>query len=391
LRFRYTITSRTTAAGHSTAAALGLAAIILTTTLSVRTLSYGPTQDAPKQSDTSGKSLYEAACMSCHGPDGRGAPQSVVGFNLELPDFTDCSFSTPEPDVDWLGIIQHGGPLRGFDRKMPAFGDALSTEEINRIITYLRGFCTSQAWPRGDLNLPRPLRTEKAFPENEALVTTTFEGSGPDTIGSVFVYEHRIGPRTQYELVVPFNLQKADAAGWQRGIGDVAVAVKHVMFHSLERGSIVSGGGEVTFPTGKEDLGLGGGLTIFEPFVAYGQILPRDGFLHAQAGLEFPKGRPDANNEAFWRTAIGWSVTQNGGTGRTWSPMLELVGARDFAKGERARWDIVPQVQITLNKRGHIMLNGGIQIPVNERNGRGKKVMVYLLWDWFDGGFLSGW
>jgi hypothetical protein len=28
---------------------------------------------------------------------------------------------------------------------------------------------------------------------------------------------------------------------------------------------------------------------------------------------------------------------------------------------------------------------------VNRRQDRGKTFMVYLLWDWFDGGFFSGW
>ena len=40
------------------------------------------------------------------------------------------------------------------------------------------------------------------------------------------------------------------------------------------------------FPTGKETLGLGKGVTIFEPFVTFGQILPRDSFLQAQGGFE---------------------------------------------------------------------------------------------------------
>jgi mono/diheme cytochrome c family protein len=345
----------------------------------------------PPHAAGDGKALYETACISCHGPDGRGAPRSAVGFDLDLPDFTDCRFSTPERDADWLGIIQNGGTLRGFDRKMPAFGDALTVEEITHIIGYLRDFCRDAAWPRGNLNLPRPLVTEKAFPENEAVVTTTFDRSGPGAVSNVFVYEHRIGSRSQYEVVVPFDLQKGETGGWARGIGDIAVATKRALFHSMDHGSIVSGGAEVTFPTGKEDLGLGGGVTILESFVAYSQILPRDGFLHVHAGLEFPTNRDRASNEGYLRTAAGWTFTQNGGTGRAWSPMMELLAARPFEARAKTGWDIVPQMQVTLSKRGHIMASGGLQIPVNEREGRGKKLLVYLLWDWFDGGLFSGW
>ena len=28
---------------------------------------------------------------------------------------------------------------------------------------------------------------------------------------------------------------------------------------------------------------------------------------------------------------------------------------------------------------------------LNNREGRHTQVMVYLLWDWYDGGFLAGW
>jgi len=99
--------------------------------------------------------LYEAACAACHGADGRGQPIAARGFDLELPDFTDCSLTTPEADLDWSSVIHQGGPVRAFDRMMPAFGDELSDEEIARLIEHVRGFCTERGWPRGDLNLPR--------------------------------------------------------------------------------------------------------------------------------------------------------------------------------------------------------------------------------------------
>ena len=60
---------------------------------------------------------------------------------------------------------------------MPAFGDALSPEDIALAVSHLRTFCTEAAWPRGDLNLPRAFFTEKAFPENEAVWATTFTRS----------------------------------------------------------------------------------------------------------------------------------------------------------------------------------------------------------------------
>ena len=68
-------------------------------------------------------------------------------------------------------------------------------------------------------------------------------------------------------------------------------------------GTSSSVAGEVVLPTGKESVGLGSGVTIFEPFVAFGQILPADGFLQVQAGLELPVRHRTRRPEAFWRAA----------------------------------------------------------------------------------------
>ena len=84
----------------------------------------------------------------------------------------------------------------------------------------------------------------------------------------------------------------------------------------------------MTFP-GREEL-TSAGLHDPEVFGAYSQILPRSGFLHVHAGLEFPYGLTDAPNEGYWRTAAGLTLTSNGGAGRAWSPMIELLAAREF-------------------------------------------------------------
>lgn len=338
-----------------------------------------------------GADIYRAACTTCHGPDGRGQPRSHVGFDLELPDFTDCGFATPEAEADWFAIVRNGGPVRAFDRLMPAFGEALTEEEILKVVGHVRAFCRDTSWPRGDLNLPRPLVTEKAFPENEALITTTIERTGGSAISNSVVYEHRLGKRSQWELVVPIDIQQDEKAGpWKRGLGDVAAAFKHVLFHDLTRGSIVSGGLEVVLPTGKESQGLGKGVTIFEPFVSVGQMIGSSGFVQAQAGVELPADRAKASREAFWRVAAGQTWFHNR-FDREFSPMVELVAAQELVKGERVHWDVVPQLQVSLSRRHHVLLNGGLQLPLNDRADRGRMFRMYLLWDWFDGGFFSGW
>jgi hypothetical protein len=125
--------------------------------------------------------------------------------------------------------------------------------------------------------------------------------------------------------------------------------------------------------------------------VTLGQILPRDAFVQAHAGVELPVDTDLASREVFWRVTAGRTFARDGGAGRAWSPMIELLAARDLESGALTTWDVVPQMQVTLNTRQHIMANVGVQIPVNERRERGARLIVYLLWDWFDGGFFDGW
>jgi hypothetical protein len=313
-----------------------------------------------------------------------------VGFDVPLPDFTDCDFTTREPDADWLAIAHQGGPIRGFAQQMPAFGDALTEEELQEIVDYIRSLCASDAWPRGELNLPRPLVTEKAYPEDEAVVATSIDVENEGAVSSEIVYEQRFGARNQFEIAVPFVFREEASGGWTGGqLGDVALGVKRAFYHSLKSGTIFSLAGELILPTGDRETGFGSGTTILEPFASFGQLLPADGFLQLQGGAELPLDRGKATEEAFFRSVLGKSFTQ-GRWGRTWSPMVELLGARELTSGAETQWDVVPQVQVTLDKRQHIMLNAGLRIPVDDPE-RDTQLMAYLLWDWFDGGLLEGW
>jgi hypothetical protein len=340
----------------------------------------------------SGADLYAVACANCHGIDGRGAPQAIVEFPEALPDFRDCAFATREPDADWLAVTHDGGPARAFARMMPAFGGAMSGDELARVLAHMRTFCGDPGWPRGELNLPRPLVTEKAFPEDEAVITTAIS-TGAGDIANKFVYERRLGARNQIEVVVPFTFREGPSGtgtGWGAGIGDVTVGMKRAVAHSLPRGSIFSAAAELILPLGDESLGLSKRTPVFEPFVAFGQVLPRDGFVQAQAGVELPFDSDKGPREAFWRVALGRSFTE-GRFGRTWSPMVELVAARELESGHAADWDLVPQMQVTLSTRQHIMASGGVRVPLNAREGRHTQIVFYLLWDWFDGPLFGGW
>jgi len=353
----------------------------------IQVLAISASQQATSPPRTS-EQVYRAACATCHGADGKGAPQSRVGFALPLPDFTDCSFANREPDSDWYAVIHDGGPARAFDPLMPAFAEALSEVEMRKALAHVRTFCADKAWPRGDLNLPRPLVTEKAFLEDEAVFSSSVTTEGEASVSNKLVYEKRFGARNQVEFVVPFGFKETDQ-GTAHGIGDVAIGFKRALFHSLESGTIFSVSGETILPTGDEQDDFGKGYGIFEPFVTFGQLLPSDSFVQFQGGIELPIGE-DAAKEAFWRTTVGKTLSQRT-FGRAWSPMIEVIGFKELEDGQKVNWDLVPQLQVSLSTRQHILANVGVRIPVNERDGRQTQVLFYVLWDWFDGGLLKGW
>jgi mono/diheme cytochrome c family protein len=346
----------------------------------------------PPRLDT-GKEIFEAACVACHGHDGKGQPQATLGFEPPgtFPDFTDCSATSREADADWSAIIHDGGPARGFSQIMPSFRDALTDAQIDKVIQHLRGFCAEPSWPPGELNLPRPLVTEKAFPEDEWVWSTSVNTRGAPGLTSTFVYEKRFGVRNQIEIKAPFSFQRTAPRTWYGGTGDIDLGFKRVLASSKRTGSILSLAGEASLATGNRARGLGKGVTVLEGFAAYAQLLPKNSFLQFQGGGELPTRTDDAGRAVFWRTTLGTTLAGDRGFGRQWSPMVEVLADREFTPGAGTNWDLLPQLQVALNKRQHIRASIGFRFPVNNAAGRSTALVFYLLWDFFDGGLLDGW
>ena len=169
------------------------------------------------------------------------------------------------------------------------------------------------------LNLPRALLTEKAFPEDEAVLESAV-ARGPASVLHTLVYERRFGPTTQLEAAVPFGYRRSDLSGdgtqWSSGLGDLAIGLKQVLSHGLAHGHI-------------------------EGFLTFGKLLPTDGFLQLQAGAERSTAE-EAETELFGSLVAGRSIAS--GWGRIWSPMLELVARREG--DEEAEWDVLPQLPV---------------------------------------------
>jgi mono/diheme cytochrome c family protein len=351
---------------------------------------------APEELATmTGAQLYAAACAGCHGGDGRGLDRALVAFEETLPDFTDCNFASREQDADWTAIAHEGGPVRGFSQMMPSFAAALTVEQITRVIAHLRTFCDEPDWPRGELNLPRALLAEKAFPEDEWVVESDADLGDQGAVAGQFVWEQRFGPRSQIEVAIPYGwVELADAGGppgtthWASGLGDLVLGVKHAAYHDHSAGRIFALGAEVALPTGDEAKGLGAEGAKTEAFLSFGQVLPSDAFVQAQTGAEVPL-YDGGEKEAFGRLAIGRTFV-SGEWGRSWTPMVELQAKRELEGGPTAL-DVVPQIQVSLNTRQHVLASVGLLVPSTATTDRSVRLLAYVLLDWFDGGFFDGW
>ena len=352
-----------------------------------QTIRYAKPPDAK-----AGESIYKGGCIACHGAEGKGAPETSTEFKHPdtFPDFTDCKGTTAEPNSAWKAVIEHGGPERGFSQIMPSFSELLTSGQIDDVIAYMRTFCTNKHWARGELNLPRAIVTEKAFPEDELVISSAVNAGGAPGFTTDVIHEQRFGVRNQIEVDVPFQAQNQNHS-WNGGVGDITFAVKREMWSSLRTGSILSLQAGVLPPTGNSKHGFGNGTTTFEPFAAFDQLFPTNTFIQFQMGADLPRHTNIAPQSLFWRTAVGQALSKDHGLGRLWSPMVEFLADRDLQDGAKTNWDVLPEMQVTISQRQHIRAAIGVRTPVSNTQGRNPSVVMYVLWDWADGKLWEGW
>jgi mono/diheme cytochrome c family protein len=376
-----------------TSVRLSLLAVLATS------LSLSAQSIATKQRLETGEEIFQAACAGCHAPDGTGQPQHVLGFDppATFPDFTDCSGSTRESDLQWRSVIHNGGPARAFSPIMPSFGPkenpALDDDQIEKVIRYARSLCTDdKKWPSGQFNFARPMVTEKSFPEDESVYMTTFNLDGTPGVTGNIIMEKRFGAITNIELRFRGAFRAEPTGGWSGAVGDTSLELKRTMFLNNRTGTMVAWGNEITLPTGDSKRGFGSGITKYESFVSLGQVLPRFSYIQTQFGFEGPPfRRHDTLSEFYSRTAIGKAFAGGGGYGRLFNVANEFIAIRYL--GPRQTWtlDVIPQLQYTLSKRQHMRLGVGVRIPAINTGTRQTQLITYLLWDMFDGGFFEGW
>ena len=76
--------------------------------------------------------LFDATCATCHLRSGKGDPHHEKD---DIPDFTDRAWQSTESDEALRDAI-----VNGSGTVMPPFGTRLSGEQIDELVTYVRGF-----------------------------------------------------------------------------------------------------------------------------------------------------------------------------------------------------------------------------------------------------------
>lgn len=336
--------------------------------------------------------MWGAWCARCHADDGSGKVNEPTVTVVPM-DFTDCSVTSVEPDVDWERAIAKGGPGVGLSPQMPGFEDSLTPEQITLFVSHMRGFCKEPGWPSGNTNFPRPIITEKAFPENELVILPAISHFPEDTAPSITegmfkaVYERRFGKRSMFEIGVPLVTTNAFLTR-TGGLGDIEVAVKHALYTSNPNEGaaatprIVSLGLEVVLPSGDRFKDHGKGTPIFEPYVSAGMMM-RDWYVQTQLKAEFPVDRLRASRAVVYNAYLGRDTSA---APNTWTIGVELNGEIEMPfQGTTSQvLALTPQVRKGLTGTGALAASVGMMVPLNKREEQGVRWVGYLLWEYLE-------
>ena len=329
-----------------------------------------------------GRKIFEEVCAACHGPTGRADPTNptVQALDPKPADLSDPLFNSREPAEDWEIVVTHGGPALGLSAAMPAQQGALSEEDIRNVVAYAKTLAPgSEKYPPGELNFFLPIRTKKAFPEDEIVWKSraSDQKEGDNIWRNVIELEKRFGKRSMGVLEVVY-----EDDGNEGEITEVEVGAKTVLHWNLEKRSILSGALVVAIPTDSD------ASEEIIPYLAYGKQLTEKTTLQSSARVIVPVDETDEGSvELAGIVHYLTSVRRQAAF-----PGLEVTATIPFdaGDGDSVQWTVLPQVRFGLTRGGHVALNLGVEFPLSDQSWDTRYHLV-LLWDFADGSFFKGW
>lgn len=85
-----------------------------------------------------GATKFKQLCATCHGASGHGDGPAAVALNPKPRDMTDAAWQASVDDDHIRTVIKNGGAAVGLSPTMTAFGHALSEEDLDNVVAYIR-------------------------------------------------------------------------------------------------------------------------------------------------------------------------------------------------------------------------------------------------------------
>lgn len=90
-----------------------------------------------------GKQKYQQLCAACHGQSGKGDGPSAVALPVKPRDHTDASYMGKLSDKQIFDTIKLGGQAMDKSPIMPPWGAALTDQQIEDLVAYIRSLSGS--------------------------------------------------------------------------------------------------------------------------------------------------------------------------------------------------------------------------------------------------------
>lgn len=325
--------------------------------------------------------LYQIACAACHGVDGSGLAPDHPNYNAFNPrprNLTKALFNSREPRADWFLVTKYGGQSLGLSDQMPGYGEAFNDAQIKALIDYLKeGLVDASKYPPGDLNFPRPVRTIKAFPEDEALILSRYESSQGEArqARETLYFGKRFAQRWMYEVKGTRSVDSGSEAEYEGELG-----VKWSFYDDLDSMLLLAGGLEAEIPEGSD------AEDVWIPYFSMAKGLSDAVTFQGTLRSHLPGGSTtDGDLElsgAFHFATSQWP--------RSATPGVELIMVAPFDSERDVRASVLPQVLIGMSKSGHVSFGLGAELPLTGIDWS-YRLHAFLLWDFADGAFWQGW
>ena len=85
-----------------------------------------------------GRALYQQYCSTCHGPQGQGDGPAASAMNPKPRNHTDGRYMNALSEAHLTTVISEGGAAVQRSPLMPSWKGALTPQQIQDVIAYLR-------------------------------------------------------------------------------------------------------------------------------------------------------------------------------------------------------------------------------------------------------------